>query len=393
MLPILSLCSLISLSTFVLSCPGHIGHGHANIQTASPPRKLALTDVRIFNGHGLSAPTTIVISGSHITDNIKDAEHFNASGHVLLPGLIDSHVHPTNITHLQQLARWGVTTGMTMACFSAAQCASLQNHTGLTNVFRSSAPAAAPGSAHGNLTSFVDHTGVLLVHNSSDAVRWTQLQMQSRPDYIKLIAEAPGLSQDTLNALVIESHSFGKKVVCHAATFSAYSQAVTAGVDQIHHSPLDKPITCTIAEEIKKNGRAVVPTLAIMKAIADTQSSTSSFNASLATAAELRRKRVPILAGTDANLQPGIVATVPFGTSLHEELELLVEAGLSSVEALRAATVEPARVWGLEDRGVVKVGMRADLVLVKGDPVRDVRESRNVKKVWIGGVEVEGVGA
>jgi imidazolonepropionase-like amidohydrolase len=60
---------------------------------------------------------------------------------------------------------------------------------------------------------------------------------------------------------------------------------------------------------------------------------------------------------------------------------------LSTVEALRAATIE--KTFGFKDRGTVEAGMRADLVLVEGDPVKDVAAVRNVKRVWCGGIEVE----
>lgn len=69
----------------------------------------------------------------------------------------------------------------------------------------------------------------------------------------------------------------------------------------------------------------------------------------------------------------------------------LVEAGMTSAEALRAATELPAKYFGLRDRGVIKAGMRADMVLVEGNPLVDITATRKIKKVWIGGVEVSGV--
>ena len=96
---------------------------------------------------------------------------------------------------------------------------------------------------------------------------------------------------------------------------------------------------------------------------------------------------MPILAGTDANAGPGIPFSPRHGESLHEELELLIEAGLSTVEALRAATVLPAQYFGLHDRGVIEPGRRADLVLIDGDPIADIRATRQIRRVWCAGVE------
>lgn len=75
------------------------------------------------------------------------------------------------------------------------------------------------------------------------------------------------------------------------------------------------------------------------------------------------------------------------GGSLHDELELLTGAGLSTVDALRAATVLPAEHFGLRDRGAVRPGLRADLVLVDGDPRADIRATRAISRVWCAGIE------
>ena len=73
------------------------------------------------------------------------------------------------------------------------------------------------------------------------------------------------------------------------------------------------------------------------------------------------------------------------GSALHDELSRLVEAGLSPLEALRAATSVAAEVFGLDDRGVIAPGGRADLVLVDGDPTRDISAIRRICAVWIAG--------
>jgi imidazolonepropionase-like amidohydrolase len=101
----------------------------------------------------------------------------------------------------------------------------------------------------------------------------------------------------------------------------------------------------------------------------------------------LRDAGVPIVAGTDANASTQIPANVPHGESLHRELELLVEAGLSPLEALRAATVLPATYFGLADRGRIEPGLRADLVLLDEDPLAKISATRSIRRIWIGGVE------
>ncbi|KAI1657443.1 hypothetical protein F4813DRAFT_76548 [Daldinia decipiens] len=90
------------------------------------------------------------------------------------------------------------------------------------------------------------------------------------------------------------------------------------------------------------------------------------FQYSLDSVTAMRDAGVPILAGIDAN-NSGIV-TIVAGKSLHHELELLVRAGLSPVEALRAATSLAAQHFNLPGRGRISPGLRADLVLVEGNP-------------------------
>lgn len=91
----------------------------------------------------------------------------------------------------------------------------------------------------------------------------------------------------------------------------------------------------------------------------------------------LHRAGVPIVVGTDQ--------AVP-GHSVHREIELYVQAGFTPMEAIQAATIVPARVMGLDNEaGTVEVGKRADLILVNGNPLEDIRNIRNVEAVISGG--------
>jgi len=86
---------------------------------------------------------------------------------------------------------------------------------------------------------------------------------------------------------------------------------------------------------------------------------------------------VPLLAGTDSPA-PGITR----GVSLHCELELLVQSGLSASDALTAATYTPARQFGLHNSGRIAVGLRADLVLIDGDPTTNILALPNIVGIW-----------
>jgi imidazolonepropionase-like amidohydrolase len=95
----------------------------------------------------------------------------------------------------------------------------------------------------------------------------------------------------------------------------------------------------------------------------------------------LRANGVEILAGTDLAARD-----VCPGVSIHDELELLVEAGLDPLDALRSATLVPARFLGFADSlGSVEIGKRADLVLLEGDPLVDIRNTRRIVAVVANG--------
>jgi imidazolonepropionase-like amidohydrolase len=96
---------------------------------------------------------------------------------------------------------------------------------------------------------------------------------------------------------------------------------------------------------------------------------------------EMHRAGVPILAGTDTAAG---VRVYP-GFSLHEELELLVRAGLSPMEALQAATLNAGKYLGLTDTGTVEKGKRADLLLLDANPLEAIRNTRRIQAVVLAG--------
>jgi imidazolonepropionase-like amidohydrolase len=79
----------------------------------------------------------------------------------------------------------------------------------------------------------------------------------------------------------------------------------------------------------------------------------------------------------------------PFGLSYHEEPALLVAAGLSPVDAIIGGTSLAASAYRLYGRGSIAIGMRADLVLLSANPTVDIRNSRLIQRVWVGGIETD----
>ena len=107
----------------------------------------------------------------------------------------------------------------------------------------------------------------------------------------------------------------------------------------------------------------------------------SLFNADKQMVGLMFRAGVPLLAGTDA-MNPFCFP----GFSLHDELALLVESGVTPLAALQAATIRPAEFLGrIEELGVVAAGKRADLVLLGADPLADIHNTTQIQAVWFRG--------
>jgi len=193
------------------------------------------------------------------------------------------------------------------------------------------------------------------------------------------------------HGLVEAAREAGMRVISHATTFADYSVAEGAGVDIPCHVPLDAPINISSIASLISNKSTVVPTLIMMQSIANNTDAppivyTSAAEASVS---NMHNGGVPILVGTDANTSPFLPANPPFGSSIHDELELLVAAGLSPAQAIQGATSLAATKFGLYDRGALKAGFRADLALLSADPTTNIKNSRSIQKVWVDGVEAD----
>jgi imidazolonepropionase-like amidohydrolase len=350
--------------------------------------KTALTNVRVFDGRGIDKPTMVIIDGDRIGADPVGAQTIDAAGAILLPGLIDAHIHLTGVTDLERLRDHGVTTGLVMAAWPPDLVASLRGKRGLTDLRTAGTPAVGAGGSHARMPGF-PREGI--VTEPGQARLFVAARVSEGADYIKVITEAPGrggVDQPVLNALVEEAHGHGKLVVAHAATAGAYGMALEAGIDVLTHAPLDKALDDAAVQRLAQGNRIVVPTLTMMEGIAKQSGRVGpDYRQSRASVAAIYRAGVPVLAGTDANSAPGAPASIPHGSSLHHELELLVDAGLTTLDALRAATSLPAKHFGLDDRGAVAPGLRADLILIDADPLADITATRRIQRVWCAGIE------
>lgn len=365
---------------------------------------ILLRHVRVFDGVSTGEPTSVLVVDDRIEAIGPELEStgqqvMEGHGNVLLPGLIDAHVHLHEVGNLAQLAQAGVTTALDMACWPPELVADLRGRRGVTDIRSAGIPATAPGTTHSKMPG---RPASALVAEPGEAEAFVQARLDEGSDYIKLIADVPGPDQATLDALVAAAHRHDRLTVAHAATLEPFQMALSAGADIITHAPLNAVLDDATIQSMVARSTVSVPTLTMMEAVAtkffgsaegDEAGSALPAGPGFANATRsvrlLHSAGVPILAGTDANASAGAPASVPHGESLHRELELLVAAGLSPAEAIAAATHLAARHFGLADRGAIAPGLRADLILVAGDPLVDITDSRHVERVWCAGVEYE----
>jgi imidazolonepropionase-like amidohydrolase len=330
----------------------------------------------------------VVIDGGVIGDaSARPAHTVDGGGAVLLPGLIDAHVHMHDRETLEKLVRHGVTTALDMATWPLEKLTPLRQVPGLTDIRSAGLPAIGPGGMHAQM---LDLPPEAIVTEPEQAGPFVAARVAEDVDYVKIVLEAPGGGGPELPAtaaLVEAAHQAGKQVVAHATSVGAYEMAMAAGADIITHSPIGAPLTAEHAKQFVADGRIAVPTLIMMQGVTNYLGHAEAFDGSVQSVTELYRAGAPVLAGSDAAVGSALPFQVNHGESLHLELELLVDAGLSTVDALRAATELPARYFGLPDRGRIAPGLRADLVLIDGDPLADIRATRNIVRVWAAGIE------
>ncbi|KAI1388784.1 putative hydrolase [Hypoxylon trugodes] len=363
--------------------------------------------VRVFDGQAVVGPKTVVIDGSDIGENelADDADPsavvvIDGTGCTLLPGLIDCHVHIRDEAQLAECASFGVTTVCDMACMPIDKYHKLRAASvlGPTTWLSSSLPAYEENSRHGRLFKLGGFGPEYAVHDTDEAAKFVQNRVDEGVDYIKIVADHPGHEQAVLDKIQVEAKKHGKMTVAHTAHYAAFERGLRAGFDILTHVPMDRALDNNVVSQMTSQKTVAVPTLSMMEGMANSWvlwglswilpsfRRKTDFQNALDSVAAMRNAGVPIAAGTDTN-NSGIF-TVVAGKSLHHELELMVRAGLTPIEALRAATSSAAQHFNLRDRGRISPGLRADIVLVDGKPDKDITATQRISKIWSGGEEV-----
>jgi len=406
---------------------------------------VAITHVAIVDPAGSASQQdmTVVVDGGRITSVTLSARAsvpaqarvIDGSGRFLIPGLWDMHVHTVTPSGRPLLALY-VANGVTGVRDMAADWTTLQHWRRQIAEGTLVGPrivASGPYlEGHDNIIPHIE------VHTADDARRAVDSLGRLGVDFVKVHSAVPRAAffaavreararhlavagHLSPGVTVVEASDSGQRSLEHLLGFvnrcTPAESVAFAGVDALRRIVFGACSTrdqTPIYEHLARNGTWVTPTLAASyefavlpeRAVpADTLSRfiSDSLRAYLThifdappnlpsdagvlgrrlfakrqeTVGALGRAGVRLLAGTDAPMRNS-----PPGFGLHEELALLVQSGLSPLAALRAATYEPARYFdALDSLGTIAPGKLADLVLLDGDPLADIRNTRRIAAV------------
>lgn len=390
-----------------------------------------LEPARVFDGENLSSGWVVLVTGQTITavgtreavEAPASAERMVLEGMTLLPGLIEAHshllLHPYNeASWNDQVLRESLTLRIARATVHArdslmAGFTTLRDlgteggdyaDVGLRDAI---AQGILPGPRLLVATRAIVATGsygpkgfdprfdIPLGAEAADGVdalrRTVRDQIGKGADWIKVYADyrwgpngeaRPSFSVEELSLIVETAASSGRPAVAHASTAEGMRRATLAGVATIEHGDEG---TAEVFRLMADKGVAFCPTLAAGDAIAQYGGWKRGTDPE---PARIRSKRQSFRTALESGVT--ICSGSDVGVFTHgdnaRELELLVDYGLTPLDALKAATSVNGRVLRMEDHiGSVSPGLWADLIAVEGDPTKEISKLRSVRFVMKGG--------
>jgi len=376
--------------------------------TSSPSQKsLVLTDVTVIDGTGaaIRPNSAVIITGNRIDSIVdsrrsesfpKGARVIRAAGKFVIPGLWDMHVH-LSAEHLPLFVAYGV-TGVRDMGNKLSDVDSWRAQIADGTLIGPSILRVGP-----ILNGQVFGPTHVEIRNESEARAAVRLLQHVGVDAIKLHKM---LSREAYLGLSDEAKKLEIPFVGHIPVTVTAKEASDAGQASFEHmetlfegnAPLMGDQTPALFERFVKNGNAFTPTLInyrgsaepanidpeLLKQYPDMPAGRQRiFKQFLALLGEMNKSGVTLMTGTDLGSK-----WISPGSSLHDELAIFVEAGLTPMQALQAATRNPARFLRVE-AGTVEAGKSANLVLLDANPLDDIRNTRRISAVILNGKLLE----
>lgn len=402
----------------------------------------AITGARVIDGTGSPARIeTVIISGNRIiavSDHAEipaGAHIIDATGETLLPGIFDLHTHLNSSAtgavddygkNLKAYLVCGITTVNDYSVYGEmiAPLRGMMSDGVLVGPKVNFAIRFGTPGGHGTEFGWGDYF-TQMVSTPAEAHAAMKKILLYKPDVLKVFtdgwrygrgADLTSMNVQTLSAIVEDAHKAGLKVFTHTVTLRGAKIAARAGVDVLAHGVGDAPVDDELISLLKKSGTGYISTLATYEpstnralspklisvlppaSLQSVQRTAERHSSLLPDSPVMRRWHflqenirrlsaagIPIGVGTDA----GVGGTYHGWATLHE-MELLVDSGLTPMQAIVAGTATSARLVGEDnDRGTIAPGKLADLVLVKGSPDQNITDIEQTAAVFQGGKQLD----
>jgi len=406
------------------------------VLSAQSPSSFALVGARVIDGTGAApiANATVLVTNGRIerigpTASLKvpaGATRIDLSGKTIIPGLVNAHGHLGHgdsklpvydqiIQQLQLYPKFGVTTVYALGDdgVQSVRVSEENNNGPLTRarLFVSGARATAGTAEEARKTIADRHalrvniikTGIGEGNNGAD------------------------MQREAYAALIDEAHKRNLRVAAHLVTLAQAKGLVSAGLDVIAHSIRDQDVDAAFIAELKRRNIGYIPTLTRDLSVFQYESTPEYINDPFFLrgmpdyAPQIARVKDPALhakikanpgtAVSKRQLEQGmrnlkllsdggvmIAMGTDSGTGVGRwqgyfeqvEMELMVKAGMTPMQALVASTGNAAKVMGLDKEvGTLQPGKRADLVVLTADPLADIKNTRTIESVWIDGRQMK----
>lgn len=379
----------------------------------------------------------------------KQVRSIDLAGKSVLPGLISDHSHlgqtdgasagPQNYTRinierqLRQFQRYGVTTvtslGLNGPLFQTVRA---EAHAGIGAGADAFGADRGIGVPQGAPPMNVGPDQLYRPATAEEARAAVREMAARKPDLVKIWVDdfhhtlAYKMKPEIYAAAIDEAHRHGLRVAAHVYYLDDAKKLVAAGADILAHGVRDVPVDDALIAAMQAKGTWYVSTLDLdeafyvyaeqpawtqapffraalqpalaaqfddaawrAKALADPDKvavDKASLQTNLDNLKRMYDAGVKIGFGTDSGATP---LRLP-GFAEHRELQLMVQAGLTPLQAIGLATRNAAQLLGLQDRGVIAAGKRADLLVVDGDPSRRIDDLNRIEAVWQQGRQVAG---
>jgi imidazolonepropionase-like amidohydrolase len=376
------------------------------------------------------------------------AAHVDLTGKTVMPAMINVHVHigyegytswgaenytPQNVLdHLQREAFYG--TGATQSVGSSPTDASLQfQRDQEAGKFPPASrfffmPGMAPPGGGPDAVLRVATTALHVVNEVStapEARAAVQAMAAKKIRNVKIWVDDrrgtyPKMTPEVYNAIIDEAHKHRMMVHAHATTLPDQKAVVRAGADVVVHlvqgEKLDdeylallkekKPYWATVIGLGDRTDvcdpdpffEVALPPSLVARIRATTEPRPLAPSCGPPSPNAPRREEIiadnfprmisagaRIVLGTDTGIQPGHT----FGSGEHHELARWVQLGLTPAQAIVAATERPAELMGLKDMGTLAIGKRADFIVLDANPLDDIRNTRKISSVYLGGAKFD----